>query len=188
MGKSSFEKSFVPTMTFCQYLDLKDYFDLDNQAPLVLSIYFEKVDDIKGVNLLIEERNKRTNRAMKSLQSSYSGQLLEIRDLDQPQIIRSSIKISLTLFSEKDPFNSCQQYPSEEFESFGECDNFHASKYIFEHYGLIPFWTIGNSKDFEKATKWKYDPALWDDYYYTYSVDGTLPSDCTMPCLSTNVS
>ena len=180
--ENNISTSFIPTMLFCQYLDVTEIFDFEIFNPLQIFFDFRKVKDVR-VSLLIQERNKRMRRGMKYLQNSYAGQLLIIDDLDKPQKIRASIRMSQTINLQEDLSYPCMDYPSEEFVSYGECDNIHVSRFLHDHFGVSPFWTVDDLND---VTKLKHVPQAHNSDYADF-FDGTHPSECLIPCHTTKV-
>ena len=45
-------------------------------------------------------------------------------------------------FSPEDPANPCVNYPTEEYESFADCDDHFVRRSLMP--GLKPFWTVDN--------------------------------------------
>ena len=50
--------------------------------------------------------------------------------------------ISQEEYSPEDPANPCVNYPTEEYESYADCDD-HFVRSFLPH-GLKPFWTVDN--------------------------------------------
>ena len=67
--------------------------------------------------------------------------------------------ISQEEYSPEDPANPCVNYPSEEYESYADCDDHFVRSFLPP--GLKPFWTVDNithatdifTLDYEFASK-----------------------------------
>ena len=125
----------------CQSLDLKHYFNLTgSDAPLDISFYLYKVEN-HGISIYIQERNKALKRrTLKSNLLSYSGPVIENRDLIEPILYKEIVSISQNLFSERDTLKKCRNYPNEDYESYRECDEHFVYQEMRSKYNLMPFW------------------------------------------------
>ena len=72
----------------CQSIDLWDYFDFHEHAPLRIDFYMNADPNI-GVTLHIEERNRLTFRTLKSNMLSYNGPELKISNISVSYEVRS---------------------------------------------------------------------------------------------------
>ena len=72
----------------CQSIDLWDYFDFHEYAPLRIEFYMNADPNI-GVTLHIEERNRLTFRTLKSNMLSYNGPELKISNISVSYEVRS---------------------------------------------------------------------------------------------------
>ena len=108
-------------------------------------------------------------------------------------------------YSPEDPANPCADYPTEEYESYADCDDHFVRKSLPE--GLKPFWTVDNISEATNTYSMKtelYDEILAGNSLSKrrirhaiklreYSVSGSLytglrVSDCRLPCLQTETS
>ena len=69
-------------------------------------------------------------------------------------------------YSPEDPANPCVNYPTEEYESYADCDD-HFVRRILPP-GLKPFWTVDNISD---ATDNFYLENKIYDYWYYYGIN-----------------
>ena len=132
----------------CQPLDLFDYYDMDSFTPKHIFFAFNKIENL-GATLMLEDRNRVSSRSLRINRLIYSGPLLVSNNLaktSNPQII---IKISQTIDSELDADKNCKNYPYENFENYGNCDDDFVRK-VVSKYGVMPFWA---TKNFETVTK-----------------------------------
>ena len=57
-------------------------------------------------------------------------------------ILMSLYIISQEEYSPEDPANPCVNYPTEEYESYADCDDHYVRSFLPP--GLKPFWTVDN--------------------------------------------
>ena len=88
--------------------------------------------------------------------------------------------ITQTIFVEEDPNNNCRNYPNQDFRNYQECDE----KYMRDLLpaDLVPIWLSDNFS--EVSTQ------VFDENGTSYDAlldlfDGSHPSDCTLPCKTT---
>ena len=72
-------------------------------------------------------------------------------------------------YSPEDPANPCADYPTEEYESYADCDDHFVRSFLPP--GLKPFWTVDNISE---AT----DKFNLDDYESFFDIHGIFRSDC----------
>ena len=63
-------------------------------------------------------------------------------------------------YSPEDPANPCVNYPTEEYESYADCDDKFIRKFLPP--GFKPFWTVDNISE---ATVASFDTELHDELY-----------------------
>ena len=68
-------------------------------------------------------------------------------------------------YSPEDPANPCVNYPTEEYESYADCDDHFVRSFLPP--GLKPFWTVDNISEATNTFDLEYD--LW---YKTYDYFG----------------
>ena len=142
----SFTWDLIPMYPMCQYVDFHDYVDMDVLTPLQLQIEFNKVENSSvTVDLLPEERLTRMRRTLKSKRTKFIGPPMS---LPLKNTIKSKyfITISQTIHSERDTAKPCRNYPTEEYESYEECDRLFVYKKMIEKYNMVPFWSAESVK------------------------------------------
>ena len=105
--------------------------------------------------------------------------------------------ISQEEYSPEDPANPCMNYPTEEYESYADCDDQFVRSFLPP--GLKPFWTVDNIS--EATNSFFLDAELYSKIHSylglssftfcilrlaTFSVDlysGLKVSSCLQPCL-----
>ena len=75
---------------------------------------------------------------------SYSGPPLKIKNLMYPEIIKVMVSLEQFLHSEEDKSKQCKNYPTENFESYKNCDEDFVYKSITKKYNIVPFWATNN--------------------------------------------
>ena len=132
----------------CQRLDLFDYYDMDSFTPQQVFFAFNKIDNL-GATLLLEDKNRVSSRSLRSNRLIYSGPSLISNNLATTTYQVIIIKISQTLDSELDSDKNCKNYPYQNFESYGSCDEDFVYQEVSK-YGVMPFWA---TNDYENVTK-----------------------------------
>ena len=125
----------------CYKLDLNRFFNFNSSfVPQQIYLYLGKIENF-GLTVFIEEKNKKNKRTLKSFQDFYSGPTIKIDDLNKTKYIDIAVKLSQTIYSEEDKRNPCANYPTDEYENFGECDRKYINNKIYNATGIQPFWT-----------------------------------------------
>ena len=177
----------MPSFPLCYNLDLNDYFNLEHQTPLYFLITIRQVSGV-GIWLVVEDRLKSVSkRPLKTLEESFKGYPLWIKNLNQEKYVSNLFKISQTIYSTRDANNPCVIYPTNQYKSYDDCDQ----DYVLDTLkkttpGLKPFWAVRNLNDTTKHS------VLHNFTYVGYGgtenlFDGTETSDCRNPCLQTLV-
>ena len=69
------------------------------------------------------------------------GPDLVLSDLGQTKSRSTSIKLSQTIYSDRDKSKSCVNYPTEKYNSYEECDQSNVYQRVLDEFNLVPFWT-----------------------------------------------
>ena len=143
--------SYQPKYSMCYNLDLHDFFDLNkNSTPSVVWLEFDKAD--ASVSLNLEEKTMKMNRTLKNIKTKYSGPHITIPNLRKLRSIEIFVKFTQTINIENDENKPCQNYPTEEFKTFGHCDQDYLEKSL-GRFGLNSFWS---AKSLDDVTKLRY--------------------------------
>ena len=130
-----------PSYPLCYTLDLNKHFVFNSSfAPQQIFMVISKAEHL-GLTVFIEEKNKKIKRTLKSFQDFYSGPTIKIDDLNKTKYIDIAVKLSQTIYSDEDKRNPCANYPTEDYENFGECDRRYINNKIYNATGIQPFWT-----------------------------------------------
>ena len=141
---------FELSSLLCQTFDFIDvYEDLEARSIKFTGLEFNEKENI-GVSLFIEEKNKKLKRSSLYSQYSYFGPPITIDNLADPRGLRLTIKLSQTINTDLNTELPCVNYPTSQYESFGECDRQHVRQVILNQTGLIPFWTADNLEEVTK--------------------------------------
>ena len=93
---------------------------------------------------------------------AYTGPKIESLDLMKPKAVRVIIGLSQFKYLEKEKATDCQNYPSNQFNTFQDCDeDFIKDK--MKTFGLMPFWATDNMEEvterrFQIFCQYMYDP------------------------------
>ena len=74
----------IPNHPICKIIDFHDHFDMKTNFTREVGIMMTKIENA-SVTVQVEERVKKMGRTFKSLGKSYTGPLLEFRDLNITQ-------------------------------------------------------------------------------------------------------
>ena len=178
------EWSNAPLFPACQVLDLLKYVDCGNTSCTPTEIIFYTSSDLYnlGVSISLEERNKVQSRTFKLNTLSYEGPLIRNKDLSNSVSVKTIFRLEQTLDSEEDEKKKCKNYPTEEFESYDDCDRSFIRNKMKNEFNITPFWTTDNLEEVTKIGVYDSDEVSLYDYY-----DGTAVSPCLVPCLTTKV-
>ena len=93
------------------------------------------------MSVTIEDRLKMLKkRTLRSNAIHYEGPRMVIEDLMSPQLLDFYLTITQTISLEKDEGMDCQNYPSQHFESFCDCDEQFVYNEMKNRYKVMPFW------------------------------------------------
>ena len=165
---------------FCHTLDPFQYFDVNTTSKL--NIWIKKMHKL-GIEIFLEDKNLKTARALKSTRFSYSGTEIKNQDLYDTKNIYFMIEFSQTLNTPLNLKKPCQNYPSEEFESYEECDFKFVRESVKNQRNFTPFWATQSLLD---VTKLAFSKSS-NTYDYMKYVLGDENSQCLNPCLATKV-
>ena len=71
------------------------------------------------------------------------------------KINNAAFVISQEEYSPEDPTNPCVNYPTEEYQSYADCDDHFVRSFLPP--GLKPFWTVDNISDATDTFYLEYD-------------------------------
>ena len=134
----------VPLYPSCQVLDILKYVNCTHSTPMNIAFNMNQLQSY-GVSIFLEERNKVGWRTSQYNSLSYTGPLIHIKNLEKGRLLKTIVRFSQTIDSEKDPKKQCSNYPTEEYESYDQCDQSSASNIIYNDLNVVPFWIVGNS-------------------------------------------
>ena len=179
----NFTWSLVPFYLNCQMIDLKDHFNLTETAPKVLFFHIAKLDNLK-VTIQMIEKNKISLRPIQSMSLAYRGPAITKRlKANKTLIFWTMNKIEQTIKSERDKSQPCQNYPTDEYQSFGDCDRSYVRRRLSEHFNFMPFWAAEKLSDVSKHGN-RND---LDHTEFMGLAQGIEESSCVKPCLDTEV-
>ena len=141
-----FQWSLVPIYPNCQLLDPKDYFDLLNVSLQLLSFRINKFQET-GLNVYLVERESRSFRPLKSFFHQIGGDPMTIENLENPRVITFDIKLEKNIHSDRNEKQPCVNYPTKEFDTFGECDKQFVKNQFRRKYMGNPIWLADSLDD-----------------------------------------
>ena len=113
--------------------------DISNQTrgKLIQTLYFYlKSPNRERVQVLVQGKGIETNRDVYDNMLLASGDALETGPGSMTKYV---LKIHQKFYVEEDKSKNCRNYPNEDFESYGACDD-HYMKSLCKTAGLIPIW------------------------------------------------
>ena len=138
----------LPTIQYpsCHIIDLINFFDMKTMTPLQIFFTCGRVENL-GISIFVQERNKMLKRPLKVSRLNYVGPDLKNTFLEEPKKQKVILKMSQTIDSELDEDKNCRQYPSEGFETYGECDQAYVTRKFKDVYKVMPFWATSTIDD-----------------------------------------
>ena len=98
------------------------------------------------------------------------------------------LEIEQEIFDEEDAKIGCQNYPTELFSTFNDCDQNYTRNWMEKHMpNLVPVWA---SRSINETTIHKSDVTQSQSQSIPYSrfIIGLHRSDCSLPCKTTRIS
>ena len=144
-------KSDTQQYPACRILDLKDNFDL-NASPL--QVYFSaKENPNLELTIFVEQVNRVMKRPQKILQFDYVGPTI-YNSLNTPKSLSFLMKFSQIKYLEEAPQHRCLDYPTEQFENYGDCDEKNIYERFKNQFKIMPFWVARSSEEVTDL-RWK---------------------------------
>ena len=137
----------TPLYPDCQLLDLKDNLGYNfTETPHSIQFILPERPNTAFYVLVLEKEKAPKKRHLKRNFLAYTGPKIESLDLMKPKAVRVIIGLSQFKYLERKGAQNCQNYPSDEFKTFHDCDdNFIKEK--MKSFGLIPFWATDNMEE-----------------------------------------
>ena len=199
----------TPLYPDCQLLDLEDNlgYNFSETPHSIQFVLNERQNTAFNIHVVEKERAPR-KRHLKRNFLAYTGPKIESLDLMKPKAIRVILGITQFKYLEREKKQDCQNYPSEKFRTFQDCDeDFIKDK--MKSFGLMPFWATDNM---EEVTKQRFPifsiasmnvlmyPSTYINYIFLRIlsdkepfpcllnyVDGSVDSPCPPPCTNLKV-
>ena len=138
----------------------------------------------KSLEIIPLDRSLFTDRNLKDTKLYYSGYNIE---LEKGVPFGSSddyvLELQQNIFVRDDLSKNCVDYPTKRYESYNDCDKDFVLTTLAEHYGqdFLPIWATFHLENVTRShyIDWSFD------YYYIF--DGTIKSNCSLPCTTTSV-
>lgn len=131
----------------CQSIDITKYSAFRNLNSLFVVIYFNKLNNL-GVSLTIEDREKSLKkRSLRSQTQEYDGSRIDIDDLSSGLYKRLFLKLEQNIHMESDLGINCKNYPTNDYTSFGACDESYVYNTMRNKHKVMPFWAAKNIEE-----------------------------------------
>ena len=96
------------------------------------------------------------------------------------------LEIEQEIFDERDAKIGCQNYPTELFSTYHDCDKNYTRNWMDKHMSnLVPVWA---SRSINETTIHKSDVNQQNFDLYAKFIIGLHRSDCPLPCKATRIS
>ena len=147
-----------------------------------------KIKTSHSVTILIEDRGKALRkRLLKSNSLDYVGSVIETKK-NQSKLERFLLSFTQTKDLEQEAGSMCEEYPTQKFKSFHDCDEHYVYQEMKQKYNLMPFWA---AKTLDEVTRLEYYNTTnlkgrWN-LPWRYLLEGAEESNCLRPCRSTKV-
>ena len=180
-------ETWVNYIDNCLTVDLLKYNDIRQVGIANIFVYVYDTtlnSSFNSLQIIPIDRNLFTERHLKSTKLYYSGPNI-VMDKNAPNRSTDSyiMELKQNTFVENDPSKHCVNYPNSENESYNDCDKNFTMRKLAEHYGqgLVPIWATNDLLNVTTShyVDWSYD--------YGNLFDGTIPSNCPLPCKTTSI-
>ena len=144
--------SLIPNFPACQIINLNDHVDFSKNVPVYIKFKFNKIPNL-GVQLKVGDiRKYLTRRTLESNIFDYDGIPLKMENLTSGMFYRFSLALFETISLKSDTAKQCQDYPTENFASYRDCDMDFVHDEMKNRYNFMPFWA---AKTLDEVTKMK---------------------------------
>ena len=97
------------------------------------------------------------------------------------------LEIEQEIFDEEDAKIGCQNYPTELFSTYNDCDKNYTRNWMEKHMSnLVPVWASRDIKETTIIRKTDINQQVLSSYYNF--IIGMHRSDCPLPCKTTRIS
>ena len=146
-----------------------------------------KFDEDSSMEIAIEDRLSALERDNPEAKRGFSGPMIE-QKLNQKEYTKHIVEFSQNVFVEEDPSVQCKNYPSEEFDTFDDCDKEEMQSWVIDKYNFLPFFM---AKEESNATA---GPVEVDFNCHEFAApqayahyNGYIKSNCPRPCTQTQI-
>ena len=180
-------ETWVNYIDNCVTIDLLKNDDIHGMGIANIFVYVNDLtlkSSFTSLQIIPIDRNLFTERYLKSTKLYYSGPSI-VMDKNAPYRSSDSyiLKLKQNKFVENDRSKNCVNYPNSEYDSYNDCDKSFTLRKLAEHYGqdFVPIWATNDLQNVTTShyVDWSYD--------YGYLYDGTIQSDCPLPCKTTSI-
>ena len=165
-----------------QCLDITEIQKLKGKIVDMVYFSFNLNNFATGVDIRVVDQQKQTKRHYMFSKLSYQGVSIWLEDFTEPKSKTYMVSFKQDIFLEEDKNQNCVVYPTENFDSFEDCDQDYLAD-LLKNETLYPAWAT--PEDLSKATNISkgdgFSYKIWKFFY------GDIPSPCIDPCTITSV-
>ena len=163
----------------CLSLNISESTDIKKEGILQVFFFFNPVNEYNA-DILLEDKDRYCDRAIKSNRLALFGQQLKHHKLTKNESMQYIVRMKQTIFNENDSSKKCINYPTEKYENYNHCDESFMRNTFNEFYPphFTPVWATDNTTLVTTSM-------LVTNNSYVDLADGTQLSDCPVPCRST---
>ena len=144
----------IPLYPNCQLFDLTKYWNLEKRTTIGVTFQFYKEAKVY-VSLHVEDKRRAlSKRILKSHTTNQEGVQMFIQNSSLNEYKRFYLSLSQTRNLEMDPGVSCNNYPTNTFSSYQDCDESFVYNLMKNYFKIMPFWAANN---LDEVTKSGYD-------------------------------
>ena len=136
--------SSIPSLSVGQFKWLHWFL---SECTIKRGVYFNDVPNL-GVSLQVEDgRRSLTKRPLISNSNDYDGIPLQIENLTSHKYFEFSFTLSETI-----NFQNCNDYPTEKYTTYNECDIDFVYNEMKNKFMIMPFWAAKNLEEVTNHT------------------------------------
>ena len=183
-SKSNDDTSRLSYPHNCLTLDLNNALTPEQFQHADMIIFEFKFDEESSVEVAIEDRLSALERDNPEAKRGFSGPMIE-QKLNQKKYTKYIVEFSQNVFVEEDPSVQCKNYPSEDFDTFDDCDKEMMQSWVIEKYNFLPFFM---AKEESNATAGPVEVDFNCHEVQAYAhYNGYIKSTCNRPCTQTQI-
>ena len=147
------EWSKVPLFPNCQVFDLAQSKSFDEEKKVHKVVILPNRKQNIALTIYIQERNRLLRkRRLNANMLAYSGPTIRIDNLAEPHVYQAAVRFDQFINSDKEREGTCVNYPTEQFESYRDCDEHFIHEEMknnekINQHQLMPFWATNDYRE-----------------------------------------